>query len=71
MLFFILTYIPSLIIEPTVVFAIRFRYTFTTKVIVFKQKLNNMPPRAALVVMVLATAITSGLGDTSIDNRDS
>jgi len=30
-----------------------------------------MPPRAALVVMVLATAITSGLGDTSIDNRDS
>jgi len=29
-----------------------------------------MPPRV-LVAMILATAITSGPGDTSIDNRDS
>jgi len=30
-----------------------------------------MPPRAALVITASATATTSGLGDTSIDNRDS
>ena len=30
-----------------------------------------MPLRAALVIIALATATTSGLGDTSIDNRDS
>ena len=33
----VLTYIPSLIIEPTVVPTIRFRYTFTTKVIVLNK----------------------------------
>ena len=30
-----------------------------------------MPPRAAPVATALATAITSGPGDTSMDNRDS
>jgi len=30
-----------------------------------------MPPRAAPVITALAIAITLGLGDTSIDNRDS
>ena len=30
-----------------------------------------MPLRAALVITVLTVATTSGLGDTSIDNRDS
>ena len=30
-----------------------------------------MPPRAALVTTALATAITSGPGDTSIDKGDS
>jgi len=30
-----------------------------------------MPLRAVLVITVLATATTLGLGDTSIDNRDS
>jgi len=30
-----------------------------------------MPPRAALVITALTAAITSGPGNTSIDNRDS
>jgi len=30
-----------------------------------------MPLRAALVITALATVTTSGLGDTSIENRDS
>ena len=30
-----------------------------------------MPPRAALVIMVLTAATTLGLGDTSIDKGDS
>jgi len=30
-----------------------------------------MPPRAVPVTMASATATTSGLGDTSIDNGDS
>jgi len=30
-----------------------------------------MPLRAALITTVLATATTSGPGDTSMDNRDS
>jgi len=30
-----------------------------------------MPPRAALVTTALVIAITSGPGDTSIDNKDS
>ena len=67
---FVLTYIPSLIIGPIIVPAIRFCYTFTTKVIVLNRGLNNMLPKA-LVVTTLATATTSGLGDTSIADTDS
>jgi len=33
--------------------------------------LNNMPPRAALVIIALTAATTLGLGDTSMDNGDS
>jgi len=36
LLFFVFTYIPSLLTEPTVVPATRFRYIFTTKVTVLE-----------------------------------
>ena len=63
---------PSLLIEPTVVFPIRFRYTITTIVIVEKNnKLDNMLLKAATITPTLR-ATTLGLGgDTSIANIDS
>ena len=64
---FVYTYIPSLLTEPTVVPAIRFRYTlYIYYLVTVLIKLNNILPKALVTTPLTAVTTLGVSGDTSI-----